>query len=181
MHGGNAGGKSVWWSWTAPRNGLVAITTADSSFDTLLGVYTGSSVSSLTVVASNDDSGGSLSSAVRFAATADTTYQIAVDGYSGASGAVRLNLLPVAPLQMSSPERLPDGTCRIWIGTADGSAIDPTRIPTIDVYASTNVAKPMAEWTRLTGSLTATNGLLWINDPTARNLPMRFYCASERP
>ena len=72
-----------------------------------------------------------------------------------------------------------DGTCRIWIETADGTAIDPARIPAIDVYTSTNVAQPMAGWTRLTGSLVATNGLAWIDDPVARILPMRFYRASE--
>src|SRR6266516_2922514 len=41
-HAGNGGGKSVWWTWTAPADGEVQITTDDSSFDTLLGVYLGS-------------------------------------------------------------------------------------------------------------------------------------------
>ncbi|TMP98709.1 MAG: M6 family metalloprotease domain-containing protein [Verrucomicrobia bacterium] len=85
----------------------------------------------------------------------------------------------LAPLRLWSPHRMADGTCRIWIGTADGTAIDPARIPAIDVYTSTNVAQPMAGWTRLTGSLVATNGLAWIDDPVARILPMRFYRASE--
>ena len=47
-HGGNAGGKSVWWSWTAPAAGNVTINTNGSNFSTLLGVYTGSSVDALT-------------------------------------------------------------------------------------------------------------------------------------
>src|SRR5437773_5978573 len=65
---GRIGGKSVWWSWTAPSAGTVTIKTTGSSFDTLLGVYTGSSVSALTTVASNDDdpSGGMLTSRVNF-------------------------------------------------------------------------------------------------------------------
>src|ERR1017187_1063088 len=54
-HAGNTGGASVWWSWTAPSVGTVTISTAGSSFDTVLGVYTGSSVSALMEVASNDD------------------------------------------------------------------------------------------------------------------------------
>src|SRR5438094_1117953 len=57
-HAGNIGGKSVWWMWTAPSAVSVTINTSGSSFDTLLAVYTGASVSSLTTVASNDDSGG---------------------------------------------------------------------------------------------------------------------------
>src|SRR5205814_2055031 len=50
-HAGNAGGKSVWWNWTAPDNNSVTFTTKGSGFDTLLAVYTGASVSALTAVA----------------------------------------------------------------------------------------------------------------------------------
>src|ERR1051325_407891 len=52
------GGKSVWWSWQAPFTGSVGVSTLGSSFDTLLGVYTGESVSNLQAVADNDDAGG---------------------------------------------------------------------------------------------------------------------------
>src|SRR5207247_10545018 len=64
-HAGIAGGKSVWWSWTAPSAGSVTINTFGSSFDTLLGVYTGTSVSSLTTIPAIEPTagcqGGSLS------------------------------------------------------------------------------------------------------------------------
>ncbi|MEY2429122.1 MAG: hypothetical protein QOJ40_2007, partial [Verrucomicrobiota bacterium] len=53
-HADNPGGASVWWQWTAPANGLVSVDTAGSDFDTLLALYTGSSVSSLVLVSSND-------------------------------------------------------------------------------------------------------------------------------
>ena len=53
-HADMYGYTSVWWSWTAPSAGTVTISTAGSSFDTLLGVYIGSSVSALTEVAGND-------------------------------------------------------------------------------------------------------------------------------
>ena len=97
-HGGNAGGKSIWWSWTAPSAGSVTINTLGSSFDTLLGVYTGTAVSSLTTIASNDDIGsGVLQSTATFNAVAGTTYQIAVDGYNGASGNITLNLSQTVP------------------------------------------------------------------------------------
>jgi len=91
-HAGNNGGKSVWWTWTAPSNGSVQIDTIGSNFDTILGVYTGSSVSSLTLVASNDDSGGNMTSKVTFNAVAGTSYQIVVDGYGGASGNITLHV-----------------------------------------------------------------------------------------
>src|SRR5262245_52493047 len=41
------GGRSVWWTWTAPADGAVTISTAGSSFDTLLAVYTGNSIGNL--------------------------------------------------------------------------------------------------------------------------------------
>lgn len=93
-HAGNAGGGSVWYEWTAPAGGQVALTTAGSSFDTLLGVYTGGSVGSLAEVASNDDADGSgvRHSGVAFNATAGTTYRVAVDGFGGDSGDVSLSL-----------------------------------------------------------------------------------------
>jgi hypothetical protein len=92
-HGGNPGGASVWYSWQAPANGLMTMTTAGSSFDTLLGVYTGGSVGALTTVAGNDDDPliGALSSRVTFNAVAGTTYRVAVDGYSNSKGSLVLN------------------------------------------------------------------------------------------
>ncbi|WP_235355233.1 FG-GAP-like repeat-containing protein [Aliterella atlantica] len=95
-HAGYSGGGSVWWSWTATRSGSVTITTAGSNFDTLLGVYTGSSVGGLTQIAANDDTIG-LTSAVTFNAVVGTTYRIAVDGYGNASGNITLNLNSNAP------------------------------------------------------------------------------------
>jgi hypothetical protein len=88
-HAGNAGGRSIWFRWTATSNGTVTFSTAGSSFDTTLGVYRGTSVSALARVASNDDWNG-LTSRVSFNATADVTYMIAVDGYNAASGSVTL-------------------------------------------------------------------------------------------
>ena len=72
----------------------MTIDTAGSNFDTLLSVYTGSSVSALTSVASNDDdwAAGLTTSKVTFAVTAGTVYQIAVDGYGGASGNISLHI-----------------------------------------------------------------------------------------
>jgi len=97
-HAGNTGGHSIWYYWTAPASGTATINTSGSNFDTLLGVYTGTSVSALTKKSSNDDATRSVVySKVSFKVTAGTTYRIAVDGYNGASGNVTLNLsAPVA-------------------------------------------------------------------------------------
>lgn len=93
-HAGNNGGHSVWWKWVAPSNGVVVINTTGSTFNTLLGVYTGTSVSNLTQVAANDDNGsrGDGTSQLNFATQAGTEYEIAVDGKNGATGVIQLNL-----------------------------------------------------------------------------------------
>lgn len=91
-HAGNSGGASVWYQWQAPATTSVTMKTAGSGFDTLLAVYTGSSVSGLTPIASNDDvSSSDLTSQVTFNAVAGVTYRIAVDGFGGATGSLSLN------------------------------------------------------------------------------------------
>ncbi|WP_199312503.1 beta strand repeat-containing protein [Microcoleus sp. FACHB-672] len=95
-HAGFTGGTSVWWSWTAPVDRAATIDTFGSNFDTLLGVYTGSSVSGLTTIASNDDTNG-LQSQVTFNPVAGTTYQVAVDGFSATQGNIVLNYQIEAP------------------------------------------------------------------------------------
>ncbi|MEK6283136.1 MAG: kelch repeat-containing protein [Acidobacteriota bacterium] len=94
-HAGSVGGKSVWYRWQAPSDGSVRFNTFGSSFDTLLAVYKGSSVSTLTQIATNDNDPGSGSiSQVTFSATAGTVYQIAIDGNNSAAGKITLNWTP---------------------------------------------------------------------------------------
>jgi hypothetical protein len=99
-HAGNPGGRSIWWKWTAPYTATVSVDTDGSYCDTLLAVYTGASISSLTLVAASDDIDPGIvqSSRVDLAATAGTTYYFAVDGFNAADGfgadsaAIRLHL-----------------------------------------------------------------------------------------
>ena len=92
------GSRSVWYSWQAPASGPAQITTAGSAFDTVLGVYTGNAVNSLTPIGKNDDVDPTVivTSNVPFTATAGTTYRIAVDGFNnndsgGDIGSLTLN------------------------------------------------------------------------------------------
>jgi hypothetical protein len=89
LHSGAQGNKSIWFKWKAPRSGPVSMSTVGSSFDTLLGVYTGTQVNALSKVASNNDlSPTNDASRVQFVGLAGRTYRIAVDGYQGQSGRV---------------------------------------------------------------------------------------------
>ena len=113
-HAGRVGGRSVWYTWQAPASGTVELSTHGSTFDTLLAVYTGTSLTNLVEVASNDDEesndpGAStnrfFASAVRFNAVAGTAYQIALDGFNGAGGSYLLS-----GLFIQTPDLLPEIT-----------------------------------------------------------------------
>lgn len=137
-HGGNSGGKSLWWRWVAPSNGTIIIDTIGSDFDTTLGVYTGSSVSFLTTLASNDDSGGAVTSRAQLQVTAGMSYAIAVDGYNGRSGSIRVNLSFTAAAQPPSVVTslaASDGTLvdRVFISWLNGAGAE-----SYDVHRNTS-------------------------------------------
>ncbi len=91
-HAGNAGGHSIWWKYSATATGQLSIDTRGSSFDTVLAAYTGSSVSALTAIASNDNDGSANGTSSMFLQVqSGTEYEIAVDGANGAAGTATLN------------------------------------------------------------------------------------------
>ncbi len=95
-HAGSPGGHSLWYSWTPTNSHLAQVTTKRSDYNTVLAVYTGNSVTALTLIGSNDDVNGSYNpqSAVTFQANAGTTYRFAVDGFGAAVGATVINVNP---------------------------------------------------------------------------------------
>lgn len=123
-HAGVPGGRSLWWRWVAPASTTVAVDTLGSNFDTTLGVYQGASLSSLNVVAANDDSSG-LQSQVLFQANQGQEYRIAVDGYGGAFGNIQLQI----SAGISAPEN-DDFENRLLLtgnsGSASGSSLGAT-------------------------------------------------------
>lgn len=100
-HGGKDGGHSLWLTWTATTDGVVTFHTAGSSFDTTLSSYYFQSTNDTTLdqlkkTAENDDQNNGLlagavkTSLISFGVQAGKNYEIAVDGYKGAAGSVRL-------------------------------------------------------------------------------------------
>jgi hypothetical protein len=91
---------SVWWKWKSPISATMRVTTIGSTFDTTLGIYVrvpwdGESVSNkfgVKMVGSGDDIlwNKKLQSEADFVAQAGVTYYIAVGGFRGASGVVKL-------------------------------------------------------------------------------------------
>ena len=149
------GAKSVWYRWQAPSSSFVDITTAGSRFDTVLGVYTGSAVNSLSVIGQHDDVGGpqgaDKTSKVSFNAVAGTVYRIAVDGYAnnteGDFGPLNLNwnmtTCGAAVQAQSSTLNVSesDGTINVFVTrTGDTSTAVTVNYATTDSFgASCNV------------------------------------------
>ena len=102
-HAGNSNGASIWYNWTPPSAGNVILDTAGSAAVTVLAVYTGSSVGSLTLVTNDVGSLGSASRVVFNAST--TTYRIAVDGRNGSMAGTVLNWQrPTIPVFIAQPQ-----------------------------------------------------------------------------
>jgi hypothetical protein len=119
LHAGKVGGHSVWISWIAPTNGLVTLSTVGSTFDTLLAAYTlepgsDSPLERLQAAAEEDDDDDSSSEVMQFGVRAGQAYEIAVDGFAGATGDIvlQLDLLTVADLLPSVVRRSGDVAVR---------------------------------------------------------------------
>ncbi|WP_165784504.1 S8 family serine peptidase [Zhengella mangrovi] len=87
----SAPNNSVWYKVTIPSSTTLHVDTNGSALDTFIGLFSGSSVSSLTTLATNDDGGTNLASLIEMAVNAGT-YYIAVDGFSGNTGTFNLNI-----------------------------------------------------------------------------------------
>lgn len=92
-HAGLGNGRSIWWTWTATESTRVSFDTASSDYDTLLAVYTGSTLGTLQQVGANDDAAAGVSSSrLSMNVTSGTRYQIAVAGKANAAGTTVLKI-----------------------------------------------------------------------------------------
>jgi Collagen triple helix repeat (20 copies) len=102
--------NTQWYRWTPDASGPAVVNTCGpTTGDSVLHVFTGTSVNALTQVAANDDAGtacapyGSLGSRVTFSATAGTIYRIRVDGFNTATPAFELTIRPPGPQGPEGP------------------------------------------------------------------------------
>jgi hypothetical protein len=91
-------GKNSWWAWTAPVSGVVSIDLAGSDYSFPVGVFTGTTMSHLNLIAAN-------SGAVSFEAVQGHIYQIAVGDMAGLTGAIKFSLHVLAQGHSQSVSR----------------------------------------------------------------------------
>jgi len=123
-HAGSAPEKTLWWKWTAPTTGPVSISTMGSNFNTTLAVYTGNALSTLSLVAENDDSSGfyPYPSRVVFDGVEGVTYQIVVGGIYSESGSIRLEIGPQSPVNDNFANATPiSGNSITLVATNEGA------------------------------------------------------------
>lgn len=162
--------NSVWWTWTAPSSGQAIFDTLGSTFDTVLAVYTGTAVGSLTPVASNDDAVGT-SSRVTVNATAGTVYRIAVAGYGGEYGTVVLNwsfVSAIEPTIKSSGITTISGTMYFQVNFKAKAG------KTYTVLRKDTLASP--SWTSVSSVSATVDGLKSVNIAILSNKPTGYYC-----
>ena len=93
-HAGDPGGHSVWFSWTPAKAAAVELDVCSPSFESVLGVYTGSDLGALEPVPTTDAGSGGCEEGRSFGfdVAAGATYRLAVDGAGGDEGAFEMHL-----------------------------------------------------------------------------------------
>jgi hypothetical protein len=89
-------GATVWYRHAPSTDGVLTATTTGSDFDTVLGVYTGSSFATLTNLACDDDGGPGVTSQVALSVASGTTYYLQAGGFDNATGNLAFGLTFVA-------------------------------------------------------------------------------------
>jgi len=132
LHAGNQGGRSVWYTFTAPKDGVLTLDTAGSAFDTVIAAYLGERLGELASQGSNDDANpGSGFSHLEQAVRQGNTLRIALDGFAGQSGDFKLkySFVPKALRQLTVGSGLGGGVDLESGLYADGASISVTATP----------------------------------------------------
>lgn len=165
---GIIGGASQWSTYVAPADGLLRVSTEGSSFDTLLGVFTGPAdqgFEALSLIAC-DNNGGSdgRTSLVMVPVKSGTTYYIAVDGPNGQTGIVNLTYsLSLPDVAISLPPPIQDkGLIALSVPGVLGAKYV--------IQSSVN----LAAWRTVLTTNATTNPVVF-RDPETSTAPMRFY------
>lgn len=171
-HDGLSGARSVWWRWLAPADGVAAVSTLGSDFDTVLAVYAGGALGNLVVVAANDQSpAGGDTSDVRFSVAAGQEYAIAVDGYSNAEGQIVLSLAQHPPPRLTIQSTAAPLLLLHLTGPTGGKhQLESTPTPWL-----------AGTWTSRLTNASLPSGGWWITNPPGHTLDHQFYRAVLEP
>ncbi|HXJ62060.1 MAG TPA: Ig-like domain-containing protein [Verrucomicrobiae bacterium] len=169
-HGGTAARKSVWWSWTAPANGVAHILLLRSY--QRIAVYVGDSLESLQPVTNGVGTAD-------FEGTSGVTYQIAIDvagvsleGWDAFSWTLRL----APPLAPAAALKRPAGLGPVLRSTPTGTIIvlNPANCSSVGVLRVVETSTNLIDWVPYpnTGAIGNWDG---IEITPNTNEPCRFF------
>ena len=82
-------------------------------------------------------------------------------------------------LKLDAPQLVAPDKLQLTVRTVDGTPLDSNRLARMAVWASTNLAPNLTQWTPLTNSLNLTNGAVRIDGVDSRSQPQEFFILSE--
>jgi hypothetical protein len=117
-------GRTTWYTFVPASTMALTIDTTNPSptgdratYDTVIAVYTGSTLAGLTLVACNDDAApDNVQSRLTFSAQSGTTYRVQVGGYSGAGGELNVNFSSVTLTETPGEVAIGDNLTATWSG-----------------------------------------------------------------
>jgi hypothetical protein len=168
---GVPGGASYWFAITALEDGLMTVTTDGSSFDTLLGVFTGDLLTRRELACNNDGGIDGKDSTVQFEAKASQSYYIRVDGVNGATGLVQLKYV----LDLSSTL-----VQARWTGVETFRSFQMRFGTRTGRHYRIQASIDLIRWTDLSTELASTNWLDLV-DTKVNRYPQRFYRVIPAP
>ena len=168
-HAGTPGGRSIWIPLVGEMNRGLAISTQGSEFDTLLAVYTGDGLSSLTEVASSNNEGTNRWSRVHFDAIRDQQYWVVVDGVDGDGGNIFLDIR----YDLMAP--------RFTRVRALGSEIELEMLCNDDRRFLIETSTDLQQWSPWYSTMYSEHGELHFRVPAGTNSTHRFFRARQLP
>ncbi len=181
---------SIWYSWTAPDDGTLKLDTEGSNYDTLLAVYSGETVGSLTLKDSNHDvlgDGNPFWSQVWFNVTAGTVYRIAIDGFDRQYGATRLSVAFKAgpPLNKLTSDRYGTGhglvtsnPSGINCGMTCSNMLSPSS--SVTLTATPSAGSEFVGWNTGTNQCSDTISTCTVSMSKSRTVWAEFYKLPEK-
>ena len=119
-------------------------------------------------------------SALSFVAAGNSqgNYSVVVSNLYGATTSLGATLNPQLRFLTPIPS---GGTFSLFLVNADGSPVATNRAARVRLYATTNAALPILNWSLLPNSVLPSNGQLRVDGFNLSNAPTRFFRAAEAP
>ncbi len=169
-HASTSGGRSIWWSWTAPSTGNFQVqVTATNLASLVAAVYVGNAVGALTEVESGlgtsvPANGINLSTIVfTFPAVAGRSYAVVVDQGGGVAGFVTVSVNPTGTLALGNFNFNAAGSFGFSFSAPAGARYE--------IQGSND----LITWTTLDAGIVPPNGLISFTDAISSSQASRFY------